>query len=194
MVSAIGSIAASYSVSSVQPLTPETKAQLESMGIDTSSIKTESEGQTYLQSAQTSQSSQQSQNSQQGQQFGGNHAGMQAVREQAMALAEKVGASVPSGAKLSEIMDAISQSISSMQAQAANNPEQAAKVAQYQSEYISLSNAITSMQASMQASQGQTSSGQLQASMNALAMYNMASITMAESASGSGSGGNTLKQ
>lgn len=65
MVNGIGSVNASslsFSSTSIQQLLPETKAKLEKLGIDTSSVKTESQGQLILKSVEGSQGTNSSQN------------------------------------------------------------------------------------------------------------------------------------
>ncbi len=88
MISAIGSIGninSSYSVSAMQQvLTAQTKIQLQSLGIDTTNITTETQGQAALKS---------SQNSQQPQHSGGSNSAMESLKEAAVSLAQKVGAS-----------------------------------------------------------------------------------------------------
>jgi len=67
MVSGIGAVSSlglSTGISSVQQaLTPQTKAQLEKLGIDTTNINTEEQGQAALKSAQASQKNENTQNS-----------------------------------------------------------------------------------------------------------------------------------
>lgn len=186
MVSGISSIGSISTSNGQTPLSPQTKAQLEKLGVDTSKILTEAQGQAALQSAQKNQSSQQSESSQQAQSSQqsnqsqqpqeGNNSSMQTIKAEAQALAEKVGASVSSNAKLSEIMDAISEAIDNMKAQATNDPKKAEKVASYQAEYQVLNQTVSNMQASMQA----TASGgsQLQSSLAGLANYNIASMSI----------------
>jgi hypothetical protein len=181
MISAIGSIGStnsSYAISAQQNLTLQTKSQLESLGIDTANITTEAQGQAAL---KASQSSQQTQGTQQTQHAGGGNSAMKSLKEEAVALAQRLGVSVSSNEKLDEILDAIAQALSQMQAQAANNPQKAAQVAQYQAEYQSLCQSVSNIQSSMEASKAQSGASQIQSSMNALAVYNMASISVANS-------------
>ena len=188
-IGAIGNVGSNSSVSGVQALTPQTKAQLESFGIDTSNIKTEVQGQQALQSAQASQSSgstqqsQQTQQPQQEQKSGGENSAFAALKSQALELASKVGASVVQTDKLNDIMSAISNTLSNMQAQAVNNPQKVAQVQAYQSEFQSLSNSISSAQSS-QAGQNQVAGNQIQNSLNAMANYNIASISISNSNTG----------
>jgi hypothetical protein len=68
MVSGIGSlssIGSSFSASSTQKLSEQTKAKLESVGVDTSGIKTESEGQQILKSSMNAQGVNSAQNTDQ---------------------------------------------------------------------------------------------------------------------------------
>jgi|GEM_PF-3609535 len=191
MVSGIGAVSSggsSYAVSAIQSaLTPQTKARLETLGVDTSNIQTEAQGQTTLQEAQSSgqnQSTQQSQGSQQGQQSGGDHAAFEAIKQQATSLAEKLGVSVSSTDKLSDILDSISKTITNMQTQAVNDPQKAAQVAQYQSEYEALGQSIQSLESSKAASGSQQTATQLQASLTGLANYNVASMSISSSNTG----------
>lgn len=182
MVSGISSIS-SYSTttsSSTQALTAQTKMQLQSLGVDTSQITTETQGQAALQEAQSSQSSQQTQSTQQSQQA--SSSGNNSLKEQAKALAAELGIAVPDKAKLSEIMDQISTKLEQMQAQSVSSPNQASQVAKYQAEYQSLANSVSESQSvkAAQSTQASSKSGasQLQSSLNGLANYNMASISI----------------
>ena len=189
-VSSIGSVGSSGS--GVQPLSPQTKAQLDLLGVNTSNIKTEAQGQTALQSAQSSQASQSAQQSQQSQQpqqtqgahkAGGGNQAFESLKSEAMQLASKVGASVSQNDKLDAIMSAISTALTNMQAQAVNNPQKAARIKGYQVEFQSLSTSLSSMQSSshQQAAQSQVASTQIQNSLNAMALYNMASVSISNS-------------
>ena len=187
MISAIGSVGNIYAPNGVngaqQALSAQTKSQLQSLGIDTTNITTETQGQAALQSSQGSQQSQntqQTQGTQQSSHAGGGNSAIQSIKNDAIALAQKVGASVGSNDKLNDILSSISQALSNMQAQAANNPQKLDRVNACQSEYQSLCQSISSVQSSMEASKAQSQAGasQIQGSMNGLAIYNMAAMSM----------------
>jgi len=185
-IGAISSVKSSFGLYAAQQqnLTAQTKIQLQSLGIDTTNIKTEAQGQTALESSQESQqsqSTQQTENNQQSKPAGGDNSSADAIKEEAVALAQKIGASVSSNDELNDILDAISQAISKLQAQAVNDPQKAEQVAQYQAEFQSLCQSVSAMQSSNQESSVQTASSQIQASMNVLASYNLASISIANS-------------
>jgi len=182
MISAIGSLGSinsAYQVYSAdKSLSAQTKYQLESAGIDTTNITTESQGQTALQCPQNVQDTQQTQGIQQSQPACGGNSSMESIKEEAVALVQKAGASVSSSDKLDDILDAISHAISNMQAQSANDPQKASQVAQYQADYQSLCQSVSDIQSSAQDSSVQSASNQIQSGMNALATYNMASISI----------------
>lgn len=187
-VGSIGNVGSSSSVSSVQQqLTPQTKALLESLGVDTSSIQTEAQGQIALVQAQNSQQSndaQKSQGSQQSHQGGGNREAFQSIKADAIDLAGKLGISVAQNSKLSDIMTSIAQALSTLQVQAGSDPQKLAQVSQYQSEFDAIGQSIQSLQSSIQPSQASSGSKQIQNSMACLAVYNMASIAIANSSAG----------
>lgn len=180
MVSSISAISSSGfgSSSLIQPLSEITRQKLQNLGIDASNIKTEQEGQTKIQEAQSAQANQQPQAIQQQQSIGQNSQ-MDSIKEQALELADKIGVSLPKNAKLSEIMEKISDKITSMQAQAAKDPSKAAEVAKYAAEFQSLAQTVSNMQTSKQASQAV--GDKLQSSMSALAAYNLASLSFSNS-------------
>lgn len=182
MVSGIGSIGSSLGINSIQQaLTAQTRAQLQALGINTKNITTEIQGQAALQAAQNSQQTQSTQGTQESQKSqssaGSNNSEIQAIEKQAKALASQLGVSVSQNAKLDDIMNAISQTLSSMHAQAANDPQKIAEVAGYQAQFNAISQVLTDIQSSMQASSSQNAS-QMQASMSGLALYNMVSVNM----------------
>lgn len=182
-IGSIGSINSAYNVYGAQPLTPQTKAQLEALGINTTNITTEAQGQAALKASQGSQQAQNTQQAQAPHHRGGGNSAIKALVEEALALAQKVGASVSSNAKLDEILDAIADALSKMQADAANDPKKAALFAQYQAEYLSLCQSAETLKASMEASHNQavSAAGMMQSSMDGLASYNMASISISNS-------------
>lgn len=184
MISKIGAIGNVNSSDAMQSLSPQTKILLESMGINTSNITTEAQGQTALKSAQGTQ---ESQNSQQMQGLppppppeGGNNSQMEAIKEEATSLAQKLGVSVSSADKINDIMDKISTALSKLESDAANNPQKTAQLTEYKTEfqhlYQSLSDAQSAMESSM--AQAQVGANHIQSSMTGLASYNQASISI----------------
>lgn len=187
-IGAIGSIGSNFAISSLQQaLSAQTRMKLESLGIDTSNIRTEAQGQAALQSSQSSQSTQQGQGAQKVQipvQGGANQSAIESIKAEAMALASKVGASVSSEAKLGDIMAAIAQALSNLQVQAANNPKKMAEVGKYQSEYASLNQSVSNLQSTMQPQHAQMpGASQIQSSLDGMALYNMASLYISNASS-----------
>lgn len=162
-VNAIGGMSAAHSSAggSSAPLSDATKKKLEALGIDTSKIKTESEGQQKLKEAEAAQASQATQ----GQQSNAGQA--QAIKDQASALAASVGVSVSKGDKISDILDHIQTKLSTMNAQAGQDPQKVQELKQYQSEFTVIASEYASLQ-----SQQQASKSQLTGSMDSMAAYN----------------------
>lgn len=178
-IGAVGSVNSSYSVYGAQQvLSPQTKLQLQSLGIDTTNIKTEAQGQTALQSSQNSQTQGTQQAPPSG---GGGNSAMESIKEEAVSLAQRVGVSVSSNDKIDDILDAIAGALSQLQAQAVNDPQKAAQIAQFQTEYQSLCQSVSDAQSSQQNSSVQSASNQIQSGMNGLASYNIASISISNS-------------
>jgi len=162
-VNAIGgmSAASSGSSGSSSPLSDITKKKLESLGIDTSKIKTETQGQQKLKEAQASQASQATQ----GQQNGAGQA--QAIKDQASNLASQMGISVSKNDKVSDILDHISTKLTGLSAQSGQDPQKVQELKQYKSEYTVIASEYASLQAQQQSSQKQ-----LTGSMDSMAAYN----------------------
>ena len=178
-ISAIGNIGMSTSflglTSSAQKLTDATKKQLESLGIDTTKITTETQGQTAL---QQSQQTQQSQSSQQTQNGGQNHTGgnaeIQALKSQASALAAQLGITVASNEKLSDIVAAIQPALDAKLSAAGNDQSKLAEVQQLESEFNSISSSLSDMQAQRsQQAQGSQGSQAISTSLSSMAVMNM---------------------
>lgn len=160
-INAVNSTSAASSASSTSnKLTAATKAQLEALGVDTTYIKTESDGQIALKQAQASQT-------QKAQANGGSSASKESIKAQIQSLASQVGVSVSQTDKPEDILTKISEKISSLRAEAGNDQSKLAQIEQYQQQYESLSGQMLSMQ---------TSQAQLAASMSGLANYNKALI------------------
>lgn len=135
MTSAISSIssvsvASSSSASSSSALTEDTKKKLEALGIDTSNIKTETEGQQKLKEAQAAQAS--------AQQKPQSNTSMEIVEDNAKSLASKIGAVVGNDDKIDDIFDKISTKISDLKASAGNDETKKSAAEAFDSEYNTL--------------------------------------------------------
>jgi len=178
-IGAINSLKTSYgSYAGNQALTVQTKFQLQSLGIDTSNITTESQGQITLQAMQGGFSSQgvEQTGQAQGSAASGGSSELDSLKDDAIALAEKVGVSVSSDDDINDILDAISDAITQLQTEAANDPQKIAEVQEYQAEYDTLCESISFAQASSDAATIQSTS--LQTSLSAMANYNIASLSI----------------
>jgi len=162
--------AASSSPSSVAPkLTNDTKQKLDALGVDTSSITTEAQGQIALLQAQQ----QQPQNGQSGGEkhhSGSGKAEMEAMKSQATELAGKVGVTVSSDEKLDDIMAAIGPAISAKVSAAGNDQTKLNEVQELQSEYDTLSSSLTTMQS--QHAQSAQGTQAINSSLNNMAVQN----------------------
>jgi len=171
-INAISNSMSSMSISSASAsgkLTDDTKKQLEALGIDTSSIKTESQGLSVLAQVKQAKSAQAAQNAQGAQhsQPAGPPAAMEALKTQAVALADKLGISVSSDAKIPDIMTAISSAITKLQGTAGTDAVKLEQVKSYEAQYATISSSLSSLE-----SQKQSSQAQLSNSMSGMANYN----------------------
>jgi len=141
------------------PLTDATRQQLQALGVDTTAITTEAQGQIALLQAQQ----QQPQQAQGGDKHhsGGGKAEMQAMKSEATELASKLGISVAQDEKLDDIMAAIAPALQAKASAAGNDQAKLAEVQELQSEYDTLSSSLTSMQSQHQqgAQNGQSGQG-----------------------------------
>lgn len=174
-VNAIGSSissASGVSSSSSTAITDATKKKLEALGIDTSKIKTEAEGQQKLKEAQASQASQASQAAQgpQSKQQQSAASQMEEITDQVTTLAAEVGVTISSNDQLSDVMNSISARISEMTVQAGQDTQKLQIVSLYQNELSAISGEYQSFQAQQQATQ--SSQSQLAGGMDSLASYN----------------------
>lgn len=181
-ISAIGNMGMSTSflgvTSSAQKLTDATKKQLESLGIDTTKIKTEAQGQTALQQAQSTQSSQSSSQTQHAQngthQHTGGNAEIQALKTQATELAAKLGVTVQPDEKLSEILAAIQPALDAKLSASGNDQSKLAEVQSLQAEFNTISSSLSSIQAQQpQKSEGSQGSQAISNSLSSMAVMNM---------------------
>lgn len=141
-----------------QPLTAATKAKLDALGVDTTSIKTETQGQVALSAAQTKQEAQKSAHSHQG-----GNSSMESIKNEAKSLASQVGVSVSDEDKVDDILSKVASKISELQVAAGTDETKLAQVQQYQSQYDSISSSLSNMQAAK---------AQLSSSMDNMASYN----------------------
>lgn len=154
------------SSSSAQKLTNETKQQLEALGVDTTNITTEAQGQIALLQAQQEHT--------QAAHLNG-HAGsgkeeIQELKSKATELAAKVGVSVSSDEKLSDIMSAVGPAIDAKVSAAGNDQAKIEEAQELQDEYSALSSSLSNIQAQhAQNTQGQQA---LSSSLDTLAAQN----------------------
>ena len=183
MSTQIGSINAASSTSSASAsaasttapkLTDDTKQKLQALGIDTSGITSEAQGQIALLQAQQLQA----QKGQHGEKShsGGRKAEMDAMKLQATELANKAGVSVSADEKLSDIMAAIEPAISAKVSAAGNDQSKLAEVQELETEYGSISASLSEMQAQhsqgAQSAQGAQGAQSITSSLNNMAAQN----------------------
>lgn len=154
--------ASSTSSSSSQKLTDETKQKLQALGVDTTSITTEMQGQIALLQAQQQQQILQAHCEGKS---GNGKAEMDSIKSQAVSLAEKLGINVLKDEKLSDIMAVIGPALDAKVLQAGNDKTKLAEVQALQSEYNSLSSSLSKMEA-QRSQQAQSSSSQSSASLS----------------------------
>ena len=165
------SSAASSSSTTAPKLTDDTKQKLEALGVDTTTITSEAQGQIALLQAQQQQS-------QQGESGEKHHSGsgkaeMEALKSQATELASKVGVTVSSDEKLPDIMAAIGPALEAKVSAAGNDQTKLAEVQELQTEYSSISSSISNMQAQhAQSAQASQSSQAINSSLNNMATQN----------------------
>lgn len=138
-------------------LTPETKAKLEALGIDTTNIKTEAEGQAILKAAEVNPKEIQKAHAPKG------CSSIDSIRAEAIQLASKVGVSVSGNDKIDDILNKIAYKINELKVSAGHDQNKLAQINQYQSELDLISSEFLSMK---------SSHAQLSNGMDALASYN----------------------
>ena len=169
-VNAIGSVnsaSGTSSLSSSTALTETTKKKLEELGIDTSKIKTEAEGQQKLKEAQAAQGSQSAQTAQGQQQQNGASSQIDTIKIKAIELASQLGISASDKDKIEDILSTISTKLLEMTVQAGKDPQKLKELKQYESQFEIIAGEYLNLQVQKQASQGQ-----LTGSLDNLAMYN----------------------
>lgn len=140
-------------------LTSATKSKLEALGVDTTNITTEAEGQIALKSAQAKQKA--AQHSQ------ASNSSEDSIKSEAKSLASSIGVSVADNDSTDTILSNIASKLTEMKADAGEDETKLAEVQQYEQQYEAISGNYTAMQASQ---------AQLAASMNGLATYNKAEL------------------
>ena len=138
-------------------LTAATKAALEALGIDTSSIITEAQGQAALKSAKTK--TEQPQKTQ----ATNKNSSMAEIKDEAKQLAAKIGVSVSDNDKIDEILTKISAKIESLKSAAGGDKTKTSEIDGYQAQLESITNSLNSTKSAQ---------SQLSASMNNMAMMN----------------------
>ena len=147
----------STSSSSAAKLTTATKAKLEALGISTTNITTEAEGQIALKIAQTKAEATKSKPPEKQD---------ESIKTEAKTLASQVGASVSDSDSTDEILNKISSKISELKASAGDDQTKLAEIENYQASLDKLSETYASM----------PSQAKLDNSMSNLANYNKVSL------------------
>ena len=169
-VSSINNVANALNVNSLnstQALTDATKNKLEALGVDTSKIKTESEGQLKLKEAQSG--TQSSQNTQQNQQQN-NVNQIQQINEQVKLLASQVGVEINKSDNLNTVLNNISAKIQVMAVEAVQDPQKLQQVKIYQDALTLIKGEVAGLQA--QKEQQEQKQQKLASSMDIMASYN----------------------
>lgn len=137
-------------------LTDETKAKLKALGVDTTNITSEAQGQIALVQAQAKKEVAHKSKT-------GENQPQEAIKSEAQSLASELGVTVAKGDSIDTILSNISNAISKLQADAGSDETKLSAVKNYQAKYDSISSSYTSMQASH---------SKLDKSMSSLASYN----------------------
>lgn len=174
MVSQVSALTSLTQSIQVNKLTEATKQKLEALGIDTSSIKTEAQGQALLVAAQNAQKAKNEQRAQQVQPAGQTEQGgsssisaqEETIKAQAKELAKKLGLTVSSDDDISEILGKIATALANIRIQAINSPQMSKQLDELQSQYESLVCSVASLE------KQKSSQGQLTGSLDAMALYN----------------------
>ncbi len=162
------SSASSSSSSSSSALSETTKKKLEALGIDTSNIKTETEGQTKLKQAQAAQAAQQVAGQKMQQPQTGNSE--DTIKSEAKSLASKMDVAVSTDDDISAILENISAKIDNLKASAGTDEAKKKEVNDFESQYSSISEEYTTLQSKQ---------AMLSGSLSGLASYNKASLALA---------------
>lgn|SRR5574344_783714 len=147
------------SSSSSTALTDATKKKLEALGINTTDIKTESDGQEKLKEAQAAQNAQNAKPAQQAQ--------SNTVETEAKDLASQMGVVVGNNDDLATILDSISAQISNVQASAGTDETKKSEADNYQIQYNTIY---------QEYQQQEASKSMLTGSLDGMAAYNKAAL------------------
>jgi len=148
---------ASFSLSSSsQRLTDATKKELEALGLDTSSIITEAQGQALLKTTKD-------QTTQKAQPSGAEQTSESKMRSEVMALASQLGVSASKIDDIDSILKSIKTKLEKMKAESVSDVDKTANVSAYQAQYDSLEKENESVSKSQ---------SMLSSSMNNMAMMN----------------------
>ena len=165
----ISSVSSFSSATSVQKkLSEETKRKLESMGIDTSSIKTEAQAQQLLKGVEKGVDVEKT-DTQHAPKFSVDNSQKAELVSDIKQLAEKVGAVISQGDKIPDMLTKISEAINQLQVQGTESDK---KIEGYRQEYERLSSMAASLKPP---APPQT---QLMGSLDGLASYNKASFNL----------------
>lgn len=156
---AASSTTASTASTTATALTSATKAKLEALGIDTTNIKTEADGQSALIAAQQTQKKAHANKS--------GNSSEQEIKTESKELASQVGVPVAEDDTTDTIISNVSEKISELQASAGDDEAKLAEVNQYQTQLETISSEYSQMQASH---------AQLSNSLEGLARYNKTSM------------------
>lgn len=159
----------SSSSSTALKLTDDTKKKLEALGVDTTNITSEAQGQIALLQAQQQQALS-GQND--GQHSSSEKVEMEALKSQAITLAGKVGVTVSSDEKISDIIAAIGPAVENKISAAGNDKTKIAEAQELQAEYNSISTSLSSMQAQQAQSSSTQGAAAISSSLNNLAAQN----------------------
>lgn len=151
MSMSVSSISSASASSSSVKLSDVTKKKLEALGVDTTNIKTETQGQNKLKEAQAM-------SNQQNQQAQGNGVSTQQemVKFEATMLAQKMGIEVSKNDSVSDILSHIQVKLAELKTSAGKDTSMQSEIGQYQSSYDNI----------------KQSSQSLSLSMNSMASYN----------------------
>lgn len=129
VINSVSSAVSTIGQNSTNSLSEETKKKLKALGVDVSKITSESEGQQALAEAQAKQAPKQAQPAQ------------ETIKTQVDSLASSIGVNVSNQDKISDILTKISNELSVLKAEAANDPKKLADLKGFQDKYTSVSNA-----------------------------------------------------
>jgi hypothetical protein len=138
-INAVNSSSQASSNDSSTAITDDTKKELQALGLDPSKYTTEAQAEQAITQAQSQQ--------QQGaQKSGGSNIGT--IKTEVQGLASKMGVSIGTNDKMSDILSKISDKLGDLQSSAGNDPTKLSQFNSYQSQYTSISSELSQMEAS----------------------------------------------